>query len=229
MRCLDLGCGGGDVSLLMAELVGEHGAVVGTDIDPVKIDLARHDARARRLHHVEFRVESASELDEGDAYDLAYARLLLTHVHDPADVLRRMVTSTKPGGAVVVEDLDHSSVFAHPRCSALEQYVDIFNQAVRARGGDPEIGPKLVSMFDDVGLTDLELSIVQPAFFNGPAKRIHQITLENVAESVSASGLATLDELATLADELEHFAADPTSIISFPRIFQVIGRRRATR
>ena len=46
MRCLDLGCGGGDVTLALARLVGPSGVVVGIDMDAVKIELAQQD-RAR--------------------------------------------------------------------------------------------------------------------------------------------------------------------------------------
>jgi tRNA A58 N-methylase Trm61 len=37
MRCLDLGCGGGDVTLAIGRAVGPGGSVVGIDMDPVKI------------------------------------------------------------------------------------------------------------------------------------------------------------------------------------------------
>ena len=45
MRCLDLGCGGGDVTLALARLVGPSGRVIGIDMDAVEIELAQQDAR----------------------------------------------------------------------------------------------------------------------------------------------------------------------------------------
>ena len=47
MRCLDVGCGAGDVSLFLASLVGPSGAVVGSDSDGVQLDLVR--AECQRL------------------------------------------------------------------------------------------------------------------------------------------------------------------------------------
>jgi ubiquinone/menaquinone biosynthesis C-methylase UbiE len=41
MRCLDLGCGDGDVSFELASLAGPAGAVTGIDMDEVKLALAR--------------------------------------------------------------------------------------------------------------------------------------------------------------------------------------------
>lgn len=46
MRVLDVGCGVGDVSLLAASLVGQHGEVVGVDTDVGSLTLARRRAAA---------------------------------------------------------------------------------------------------------------------------------------------------------------------------------------
>ncbi|MGH7515239.1 MAG: class I SAM-dependent methyltransferase [Gemmatimonadales bacterium] len=40
-RCLDLGCGAGQVSRLMGTQVGPAGSVVGLDFDPVKLEGCR--------------------------------------------------------------------------------------------------------------------------------------------------------------------------------------------
>ena len=42
MNILDLGCGAGDVSFLAAELVGPTGSVVGLDVDPSVLAMARN-------------------------------------------------------------------------------------------------------------------------------------------------------------------------------------------
>ena len=101
MRCLDLGCGAGDVSLAMARLVGPSGSVNGVDQDDVKVQFAREDADRDRLNNVQFHASNVEQLEDGAEYDLVYARFLLTHLRDPAAVLRRMVRaaprSPQPG------------------------------------------------------------------------------------------------------------------------------------
>jgi 2-polyprenyl-3-methyl-5-hydroxy-6-metoxy-1,4-benzoquinol methylase len=47
MRCADIGCGGGAVSLEMARLVAPGGTVTGIDMDEVTISMARRDAADR--------------------------------------------------------------------------------------------------------------------------------------------------------------------------------------
>jgi ubiquinone/menaquinone biosynthesis C-methylase UbiE len=62
MRCLDVGCGGGDVALALARLVGPEGEVVGVDLDEVKLGIAREEAKAAGVANVEYRRGDVHEL-----------------------------------------------------------------------------------------------------------------------------------------------------------------------
>ena len=55
MRCIDLGCGSGSVTLEIARLIAPGGYVTGVDMDAIKLDLARGEAAARGLGNIEFR------------------------------------------------------------------------------------------------------------------------------------------------------------------------------
>src|SRR3954447_25743934 len=55
LRCLDVGCGGGDVTFELARRVGPRGRVVGVDLDAAKLDLARQEAATQGLSNIEFR------------------------------------------------------------------------------------------------------------------------------------------------------------------------------
>ena len=93
MRCLDVGCGGGDVTFDLASLVGITGSAVGVDLDATKIDLARGDAEQAEVANVEFRVaDLADGLGEAE-YDVVYARFVLTHLPDPAAGVATMVAA----------------------------------------------------------------------------------------------------------------------------------------
>ena len=85
-----------------------------------------------------FRHIVEDALEEEGAYDLVYARFLLTHLPDPQAAVRQMLRAARPGGAVVLEDLDHSAVFSYPASAALEQFVALYNRVARLRDGTPE-------------------------------------------------------------------------------------------
>src|SRR6516165_844277 len=55
MRVLDIGCGMGDVTLLVAQLVGPAGRVVSIDLDEASIDTASKRASAVGLDNTTFR------------------------------------------------------------------------------------------------------------------------------------------------------------------------------
>lgn len=101
-RCVDVGAGGGDVSVALAEMVGMQGRVYAVDSDPERRDEV---ARAASAHAQVLAVTQAGEdLLLPEPVDLAFCRFLLMHVLDPAVVLQRMTSVVRPGGWVVVQE-----------------------------------------------------------------------------------------------------------------------------
>jgi ubiquinone/menaquinone biosynthesis C-methylase UbiE len=223
LHCLDVGCGNGAVALKMAEVVGDTGRVVGVDADRRCLEVARHEAN-RTKSTVEFKDASVSELGELSSFDLAYARFLLTHLPDPNQALEQMTHAVKPEGTVVVEDIQFTGHFCYPACPAFERYVELYQEVVVRKGGDPNIGPRLPNMFLDAGLDDVEFEVIQPVFRKGLGKLIAPVTLEHIRESVVDCGLASNEEITKCVAELESFARDPRTILSMPRIVQVSGK-----
>ena len=101
-RCVDVGAGGGDVTVALAELVGRDGRVYAVDSDPSARDEV---ARAAASHAQVIALTQAGEdLVLPEPVDLAFCRFLLMHVYQPAVVLGRMGQVTRPGGWVVAQE-----------------------------------------------------------------------------------------------------------------------------
>lgn len=225
MTCLDVGCGGGHVTLLMAGLVGPLGKVIGTDSDREILALARQDAETERLYNVEFRHADASVSPEEKGYDLAYARFVLTHLSAPEKCLSAMVKACKPDAWVVIEDIDFTGSFCHPYCAAYQRYTELYQEVVRRRGGDANIGPRLPGMLRQSGVKGVQVNVVQPTHLEGDGKFIASITMQRISGSVISEGLATEDEVASIVNGLNDAAEDPETVMSVPRVFQTWGRR----
>lgn len=225
MTCLDLGCGAGAVTVEIARMVGAQGRVRGVDYDAVKVGFAREAAEVLGLTHLEFQQLDVREWNEESQYDFIYSRFLLTHLPDPVAVLERMRRAARPGGTLLIEDIDFSGHVWHPAGAALEKYVQLYQSVASRRGCDANIGPKLHGMLRAAGWHDLQLNIVQPAHHSGEGKHMALLTLRNIAEAVIAEQLATPEELEQTLAELEQYTADPHSLISLPRIFQWQARR----
>src|SRR5262245_60303771 len=58
--CLDVGCGGGDVTFQLARTVGPTGRVVGVDLDEIKLDIARREAVQHGLSNITFEAQDVT-------------------------------------------------------------------------------------------------------------------------------------------------------------------------
>ncbi|MGZ5009804.1 MAG: class I SAM-dependent methyltransferase [Methylobacter sp.] len=225
MTCLDLGCGGGDVTLQLAALTGPQGRVTGVDMDETKLDLAQQAAKRDGLENVQFRRLNVQDWSEESQYDCIYSRFLLTHLADPLQVLRQMLQAVRPGGLVLIEDIDFSGHFCQPPCAGFDTYVRLYRMAARRQGADADIGPKLYGMMLDAGWREVKVNVIQPMFTSGEGKQIAVLTLTNIADSLLDEKLTSESELQAAIDDLTRFTNDSRTLVSMPRVFQLWGRR----
>jgi len=228
MACLDIGCGGGDLAFDMARMVAPEGRVVGTEIDEKKLEIASREAKEQQLNNVEFRLSDISKNEPGGEFDLVHARFVLTHLTDPAQALAKMRESLRPGGIIVVEDIDFRGYFCYPESAALRRYVELYTQTVLRRGADPNIGPRLPELLIDAGFKNVRMNVVQPAGIEGEVKLISPLTMENIADAVLAEGLASKAEIDRLVAELYEYAHTAGTVGCMPRVVEVWGHRPET-
>src|SRR5262245_9468570 len=225
MKCLDTGCGGGHVAILMAGIVGPKGFAIGTDTDAEILALAKEDAEAAKITNVEFRKLDAHACSWHEEFNVAYARFLLSHLNEPERCLAAMVEACLPGGTIVIEDTDFAGSFCYPICAAYERYKEVYQQAVQRGGGDPNIGQKLPAMLCRAGIQEVQLNVIQPAHVHGEGKLMAPFTMSRISDALIDEGLATETEVQQILTELNRVAADSETLVSLPRIFQVWGKR----
>lgn len=224
MTCLDVGCGGGDVTRELARRVAPAGKAVGFDIDETKLEIASEEAAEQGLTNVEFRLSDVREIPTAPEYDLVYSRFLLTHLADPVSAVRSFLKQLRPTGFLVLEDIDFSGSFAYPKSPAFERFFDLYNTVVRHRGGDPNMGQRLPGLLHDCGIQELKVSVVQPTGLQGEVKQLNGLTMENIADAILEDDLATPGEIDEIVRELNDYAADPRTLTGVPRVVQVWGR-----
>ncbi len=223
LRCLDAGCGGGDVTRELARRAGSGGHVLGVDLDETKLALCREESAA--IPTIEFRAARVGEDEIAGPFDLVYSRFLLTHLPDPNIALSQFHRGLRAGGVVALEDVDFSGYFAYPFSAAHRRFVDLYSEAVRRRGADPDIGPRLPSLLLQHGFTDIGVAVAHPMGLSGDVKLITPITVESICDAVVGSGLASAEDMTALARELYEDAANPTTLAGMPRVVQAWGRK----
>jgi ubiquinone/menaquinone biosynthesis C-methylase UbiE len=225
MHCIDLGCGGGAVTLEIARLVGPGGSVTGVDMDEVKLGLARRDAADRGLVNMEFRLQDVQDWDEPGGYDAVFCRFLLQHLSEPVDLLRRMWAGVGPGGVLIVEDADFDGWCCHPPDDGFDFFLRTYFEVLRRSGGDHATGRKLYGYFLDADIPDPHVALVQPLRVEGEEKTLAWSTLEASTDAILSEGLASRDEIRAALADLQQFTEDPRTLICGPRIFQLWSRR----
>ena len=152
MHVVDVGCGAGDVSLLVAELVGPHGSVVGVDKSPDAIATARKRAAALELRNVVFSQGDLESITIREPVDAFVGRLTLMYLGNPAAALRNMAQQVKPGGLIVFQEIDISGYKTVPHSGYANEAFYLISETLRRSGADVQMGLKLFSTFIAAGL-----------------------------------------------------------------------------
>ncbi len=100
--CVDVGAGGGDVSVALGKIVGPSGRVFAVDIDPKRRDQVAEIA-ARETQVIAL-TQAAEEMMLPEKVDLAFCRFLLLQVVDPIVVIQRMASVVKDNGWIVIQE-----------------------------------------------------------------------------------------------------------------------------
>src|SRR3984957_161831 len=104
MRVLDVGCGAGDTALLLAELVGDDGLVVGVDLAPARVAAAGDRVEKLGKRNISFRLAGLDAIEEGEPLDAVVGRYVLMFNPDPSGVIRALGKLARPGGIVAFHE-----------------------------------------------------------------------------------------------------------------------------
>jgi ubiquinone/menaquinone biosynthesis C-methylase UbiE len=237
-RALDLGCGFGDTTRRLAELVGPEGEVVGVDAAARFIDVARREAAEAGLANARFLVADvqAGELEGG--FDYAFSRFGTMFFANPVVALRNVRTALAPGGrlCMVVWRRKLDNEWLHRAERVVERFL------TRPEATDElTCGPGPFSMasadttsdvllragFEDISLhrCDIEIEIgadldhaVEFVMALGPAGEL--IRLAGIQDEEVRSNI-----VAALHESLAEFQGPDGSAIRAPASSWVIGAR----
>ncbi|AUX34739.1 MULTISPECIES: class I SAM-dependent methyltransferase [Sorangium] len=154
MRVLDVGCGAGDVSFRIAQLVGGQGQVVGIDRDARPLAAARDRARELGLPNVTFAEGDLGALaPEHGLFDAVVGRRVLMYQPDPAAAVKGLSRALRPGGLVVFQEHDATMVPASLKPLPLHERAHQWMwRTVEREGADIHIGFHLAAVLEQAGL-----------------------------------------------------------------------------
>lgn len=218
MRVLDVGCGAGDTSLLIAGMVGEGGEVVGVDRAGVAIAVARSRASAANLRFFE---GDPSEMSFEQPFDAVVGRYVLMWNADPAAMLRALVRHLRPGGLIFFHELAAGGLSSSPPLPTFDRVMRWNVEATRLSGADPDMGVKLYAAFATAGLPGPTLR-AETLSGRGADSRDLMVLARNLTRSLLPAmeqhGVATPAEieLETLFEQLVEEAVQLDGVVVWP-------------
>lgn len=220
-RALDLGCGNGKVTAVLAEKMSDNGQVLGVDISKQNIEIATHYAKTKAIQNMAFETLDAYKLNSKNAYDLIYSRFLLSHLPHPEMVLAKVLSALKQGGRLLIEETDFSGHFCYPKSTYFDQYVGLYQALLKKRGADANLGQRMIKLLQDNGFKVVQLQIAQPVHSTEEGKLMAEITFKGIAQALLQEGLLTEEKFMSIYAALVEFRKRQDTIMSLPRIFQI--------
>jgi ubiquinone/menaquinone biosynthesis C-methylase UbiE len=231
MRVLDIGCGGGDVSLLAAALVGPSGLVLGVDRSAQAVTAARRRADAMGIRHVQFAVSELDAISTDLPFDALIGRFVLMYLSDPAATLRALIGHLRSDGIVAFQEMEMRTARGYPNAPLFQRCVDWYATAIERAGFESGMGGKLFATFQRAGLSAPQMTAVA-RIEGGPTSIGYELMAANIRTMLpllSRLEVVTAAEvgLETLADRLRHEAVDGDQCLMFPLLMGAWSRIRS--
>ena len=231
MTVLELGSGPGFVSEGLLDLL-PNGNLVSVEIDPVLVEKARsylQDKAGSRWKLIEGNVMQVDLPDS--TFDFIYGRYLFQHLPDPVGAAKEALRLLKPGGTLVVTDVDDELVVFDPPASgetkAIEDRVmNHLKEHQASQGGNRLIGRRLTHILRDAGYQNMVLeAIPMHNDLDNVSSLMPTPTVEGMQHFID-EGILTLQEAEYVVKDAQEFeASDPVILIL---LLMAAGQKPAT-
>ncbi|KAJ6483820.1 S-adenosyl-L-methionine-dependent methyltransferase [Mycena vitilis] len=170
-KILELGCGSGAWAIQAATEFPDA-QIFSVDVSPLP---------DRKIpSNISFKLGDLTRaLDfEEITFDVVHARFVMIHVPDGESVIKRAAALVKPGGLLILEDADITSML-RTGGKAAQEYTSRLIPAFESRKCDPELGRKLASIMTSTGyFPDVQVhKVAVPMSENGADAALNELGL----------------------------------------------------
>lgn len=232
MKVLELGSGVGDVSLVLAELVGPSGRIVGVELKPAAVETARARTAAIGWRNIEYLAGAIESVELDQDFDAVVGRFVLMWLPDPRAVLEGVIRHLRPNGIVAFQDNDFTfSMLASAPLPLFDQLSAWAKESQQQGGPDYHMGLNMQRLYQRVGLPAPQLTLDAPLGTgdNWTGYQYLAETFEMFETLMRPRGIlppAEID-LSGLAEQIRKEAVDHQAVIVLPAIIGAWSRKPA--
>lgn len=225
--CLDLGCGAGGITDLLAARVGPDGRVLGVDVDEFSLAAARAWAEGLGLRGVTFQTGSIFDNDLApESFDLVHLRYVITTIGKHEEVVRAALRLVKPGGVLALQEADAEGINAYPKSPAFDRLKDLLVSVFVRIGADPFAGRQVFRLLRDAGLREVDFrACTARARGHDDLSDYLPQTVLSVREAILKYGLMKEVEIDEAVAACRAHLADAETISTTSTVFQAWGRK----
>ncbi len=204
-RCLEIGFGAAGILKWMLSQVGPTGHVTGVDINTAFLQtLSAPNLAIQNTNIVDLELAASS-------IDFVHARYVMVFIPEVRAALKKLKTALKPGGKILLEEVDFSCAEPTEPSSAGAQAFLKLREAIRvmfqSNHTDYAFGHQVSALLSDTGFQNLATEHYAPAVPGGSAiSEIMKLSSLKLRDTYVQSGSITNSEFDAYLD----FCNDPT-------------------
>jgi ubiquinone/menaquinone biosynthesis C-methylase UbiE len=154
---LSAGCGPGSI---LKSLAASSSVVSATGLDLSPLRLQQAMERVERHSRVRFTCGDARQMPfASHSFDLVYTRMLLQYLPEKEQAVAEMVRVCRPGGVVLLQDLDGQLLWHYPEEPIMQATLDQVMHSLTQTGFDPFVGRKLFWLAQQAGLKNVAVQV----------------------------------------------------------------------
>ncbi|MFK7802073.1 MAG: methyltransferase domain-containing protein [Anaerolineae bacterium] len=210
MSVLELGSGPGFITHQLAALV-PNSPITCVEIDRTLLDQAEQYLQGKSTQPITFMEGSVMETNlESEQFDFAYARFLFQHLPDPAGAAKETWRLLKPGGKLLISDID-DELFGlfEPPLPEFEPVLKAFGRMQATKGGNRHIGRKLSDLLTAAGFAAPELEVIGSHSANRDLDSFLRHLAPDRMRSLVKNGFLSNEDLEQFRVAITAWAANP--------------------
>lgn len=224
-KILEIGCGMGGATRMIARLLDNTGFISAVDINPAYVSYVEKKLFNEGFQNFSIQQQNIQSLKEANRYyDVIYGRAILHHIPSAKKVIYELLDALKPGGIIAFEEPIINTPVAYPEVKEYLTLFDWYTKLGVTRNCDYLIGKQLALYYQELGIKILESNILQQIVRNQVEKNAMIELIDTLKQQLLDSNIAQENEIEEIRRGLEKMVHSD-HIFYAPQFCQILGQK----